>query len=415
MHMPTAPSIPSLSQSFGYEQRYDGKLVRHTPKVVRHSGVGDDTTGPGEYNALEGIKKLDKHISTDFGKTKVGKQLVRMFDDQIKTKANIPGPGYYGDLDADTHRDAFNASAVFSSCTTRELSGMKILVDNVPGPGSYQRNGDTFRITNIPEHLQFFGSTSARFTTLMSDSPACGPGSYEVYPRLLVAETSKKSRRQAFLDPRLSRFEDQRTRNVTPAPGAYYNANGGRNTNCKSISFGKSAERFSNKSFYGLKSKPEDAFENLMNKQNQEKKLVDLQKRFVANRKARRLASSSFVSKSDRFQGQVREDGPCPGDYEVGLSWEASGARRSFQSAIKRFERSESPRHVGITQTENTVPSATRAASFATEPRFSCSASLKGTPGPGHYNSRTVVDSWHKPTHNVTIATEMELARRHDL
>lgn len=86
------------------------------------------------------------------------------------------------------------------------------------------------------------------------------------------------------------------------------------------ISFGKSAERFSNKSFYGLKSKPEDAFENLMNKQNQEKKLVDLQKRFVANRKARRLASSSFVSKSDRFQGQVREDGPCPGDYEVGCS-----------------------------------------------------------------------------------------------
>lgn len=44
-------------------------------------------------------------------------------------------------------------------------------------------------------------------------------------------------------------------------------------------------------------------------------------------------------------------------------------------------------------------------------PNDNDSYSINMYQGPGHYNSRTVVDSWHKPTHNVTIATEMELAR----
>lgn len=30
--------------------------------------------------------------------------------------------------------------------------------------------------------------------------------------------------------------------------------------------------------------------------------------------------------------------------------------------------------------------------------------------GPGHYNTETVESDWNRPTYNITIATEMELA-----
>lgn len=69
--LPTAPSIPTLSQSFGYEQSTYGKLVRHQPAAMGHTGRGDDTSGPGEYDPLRGLKSVNKSRSTDFSKSKV--------------------------------------------------------------------------------------------------------------------------------------------------------------------------------------------------------------------------------------------------------------------------------------------------------------------------------------------------------
>ena len=93
-------------------------------------------------------------------------QLVRMFDDQIKRKVDIPGPGYYDHSTADAYRHGCNASAAFNSSMTRELNGSRTFVFDVPGPGSYDRDSGAFRISKKPEHLQFFGSTSDRFTTI---------------------------------------------------------------------------------------------------------------------------------------------------------------------------------------------------------------------------------------------------------
>lgn len=38
---------------------------------------------------------------------------------------------------------------------------------------------------------------------------------------------------------------------------------------------------------------------------------------------------------------------------------------------------------------------------------------LLTTQGPGHYNTDTVESDWNRPTHNISIATEMELAMLH--
>lgn len=69
--LPTAPSIPTQSQSFGYEQGPYGKLVRHEPATVGHTGKGSDTLGPGEYDPLRDLKRIHKTRAADFSKGKV--------------------------------------------------------------------------------------------------------------------------------------------------------------------------------------------------------------------------------------------------------------------------------------------------------------------------------------------------------
>lgn len=73
--LPTAPSIPVAAQSFGYEQGAYGKLVRHEPEKVGHTGRGDDTLGPGEYDPLRGLHSVNKSRTTDFSKGKVRTEL----------------------------------------------------------------------------------------------------------------------------------------------------------------------------------------------------------------------------------------------------------------------------------------------------------------------------------------------------
>lgn len=161
--LPTAPSIPTVSQSFGYEQGAYGKLIRHEPAKVGHTGCGNDTLGPGEYEPMRGIKSINKTRTTDFSKGKV----TRIMENEVRSKAEVPGPGEYKNTgDATVLKDPARTSAVFKSALTREQAAPTTATKNVPGPGAYhpdQTHG--FATETKPEHLQFFGSTSTRFET----------------------------------------------------------------------------------------------------------------------------------------------------------------------------------------------------------------------------------------------------------
>mmetsp|Transcript_7454 Transcript_7454/g.5671 ORF Transcript_7454/g.5671 Transcript_7454/m.5671 type:complete len:94 (+) Transcript_7454:824-1105(+) len=50
-----------------------------------------------------------------------------------------------------------------------------------PGPGSYfQPHSSTFNVKSVPERLQFFGSTVARFYDNKKGVNSLGPGTYAV-------------------------------------------------------------------------------------------------------------------------------------------------------------------------------------------------------------------------------------------
>jgi hypothetical protein len=159
--LPTAPSIPTVSQSFGYEQGAYGKLVRHEPAKVGHSGCGSDTLGPGEYEPMRGLKSINKPRTTDVSKGKV----TRFIEHEVRAKAEVPGPGEYKSTgDATALKDPARISAVFKSVLTREQAAPPTTTKNVPGPGAYHPNQSTgFAADTKPEHLQFFGSTATRF------------------------------------------------------------------------------------------------------------------------------------------------------------------------------------------------------------------------------------------------------------
>ncbi|KAF1323593.1 Poly polymerase catalytic domain containing protein, partial [Globisporangium splendens] len=157
-----APSIPTVAQSCGYEQGAYGKLVRHQPATVGHTGRGDDTSGPGEYDPLRGLKSVNKSRATDFSMGKV----TRIFEQEIKAKAALPGPGEYKDeREASASKDAMRASSVFKSSITRDKAMLESSKNKVPGPGAYDNTAKMFSSEAKPDHLQFFGSTVTRFET----------------------------------------------------------------------------------------------------------------------------------------------------------------------------------------------------------------------------------------------------------
>lgn len=47
--LPTAPSIPVPTQSFGYDENLNGELVQRLPPKEIYSGTNKDTVGPAYY------------------------------------------------------------------------------------------------------------------------------------------------------------------------------------------------------------------------------------------------------------------------------------------------------------------------------------------------------------------------------
>lgn len=138
--------------------------MRHEPATVGHTGRGTDTLGPGEYDPLRGLKSINKPRATDFSKTKV----TRIFEQEVKAKEAVPGPGQYEQDSLGAAPGGTGASAVFKSSITRETASAvgtgTNSKDPVPGPGAYHSNqASAFVKESKPENLQFFGSTSTRF------------------------------------------------------------------------------------------------------------------------------------------------------------------------------------------------------------------------------------------------------------
>jgi hypothetical protein len=92
-----------------------------------------------------------------------------------------------------------------------------------PGPGSYfnPKQSTTFKVKDVPERLQFFGSTVERFNANASKviPSNIGPGSYSVATSATAA--SKKMRNTNYVPFQSSnqRFQEKQQQVEIPGPG----------------------------------------------------------------------------------------------------------------------------------------------------------------------------------------------------
>ncbi|KAE8895995.1 hypothetical protein PF005_g10056 [Phytophthora fragariae] len=418
--LPTAPSIPTVSQSFGYEQGAYGKLVRHEPAKVGHTGCGNDTLGPGEYEPMRGLKNLNKTRTTDFSKGKV----TRFIENEVRSKAEVPGPGEYKNTgDTTALKDPARINAVFKSALTREQAAPTATTKNVPGPGAYHPNQTHgFAAETKPEHLQFFGSTSNRFEGSQRDALVPGPGAYYYPPSGNTQQPrSVPSRKKAPFCSKKERFEGPSDRDQSlAAPGSYEIPSAVSKVLSKVTSrvtnFGSTTRRFDT-----ISSGVQYSRESLESQLEREMKAQESERQQQGKPTKKRQqpkASSMFASSTNRPHQMQKATGPSPGDYEIQRSWNASGAQGAFKSGIDRMKDKPSPTVFvpgpGSYSTQRLEQKPLHKARpnvfYAAEPRFKDQRSKAPVLGPGQYNTETVESDWNRPTHNISIATEMELA-----
>ncbi|ETV69673.1 hypothetical protein, variant 1 [Aphanomyces astaci] len=324
VRVPTAPSIPNVAQSFGYEEGPKGQMILQHPTRTGHSGCANDVSGPGEYDPLTAIHRLACTRATSFAKSKTSR-------DQKPKAASAPGPGFYHPEDHDHH--AAVQSAVFKSTLTRERATnpmtRRTASSAVPGPGSYNAAATPLgQNAKKPEHLQFFGSTTSRFDAVKkwgSSSPCPSststPFKSQSHHRNQhnIGFTSTNKR---FVDTSLAREM------CDVGPGTYH-ASGlveelQHRVSGRTGVFGSTTKRFESPMPASVLQSVLESSPPRPSNQQDDKGGVPVK-------------SSAFASATSRFQNPATKDAvPCPGDYEVAMTWDKPGGKAVFASHLDR-------------------------------------------------------------------------------
>lgn len=162
---PTAPSIPTKFQSFGYEEDDVGKLKPQSALNPGFSGGRFDSVGPGDYDPKP------------FTKAKVISNFAKGSERIVGQRpSSNPGPGYYnhkssfesleGEDDGNFYMKMAQAhkKSLSSFVSTTQRVPIEGKVDpHEPGPMSYHipRNGVEIKKKDV--RIQCFDSTVTRF------------------------------------------------------------------------------------------------------------------------------------------------------------------------------------------------------------------------------------------------------------
>lgn len=188
----SAPSIPVVHQSFGYEEDDRGHLIRQPAPSDFMTGTSFDSAGPGHYT--RDLNDSDPSVNLS------GKKAARAMSfggfaarkPVVDERSNNPGPGSYVPVRV---RRPVKMSASFRSTGRRLVASSSANSADLdlgsdkatPGPGFYDSHiaKQAIKTETKRYDLQFFGSTGARFGSAHHEALLArsvpGPGMYQLH------------------------------------------------------------------------------------------------------------------------------------------------------------------------------------------------------------------------------------------
>uniref|UniRef100_A0A4W3ICG9 Sperm-tail PG-rich repeat-containing protein 2 n=1 Tax=Callorhinchus milii TaxID=7868 RepID=A0A4W3ICG9_CALMI len=406
-HMPTAPSIPSSNQSYGYEETKVGILCRKPPPAR------DLTLGPAFYypQFLE-AQSTRKYKGVQFGKSTSKRE-------GFKIRPG-PGPGAY-DIDGEKQFQCENLNLkneepprceVFIPRYLESVMEEEIKKD-FPGPGKYeirrQFDDSTCPPCGIVCGQPPFLSQTKRFEAVKSITPA--PGAYND-PRTALQSLKRLSGKQnSPFGLTAARFVPDFRSMSEPGPASY---------NISHYSLARSAlkKAFEFSSIRGGFGSSAPRMHSLLTKQDlvipgpAHYQVKDKKEEAFKSRH-----SSSFASVSDRLPLHNKQllDIPSPGAYDVhGAFDRMQGRGPCFLEDTKCASfMSTEPRELKIGLGSQGIPGPNvyypevkikpkLGLISSIQPRFK--DIVQSTPGPGAYKlSSSVMDTVLKGTFNATL------------
>jgi hypothetical protein len=282
--LPSAPSIPSASQGYGYDETAAGELVLHKgPQVT--SGTAQDSVGPGHYTPLARLAAAGPGWSKSTSKRH-----------SFVARHAGPGPGAYAPRSlVPSYKTKPSAAFVSSSKRATEIYAEDEAEDGVPGPGKYATQS-CFTPSPVRKNGKNFGSCSERFKAVTPEPAHLGPGCYEVPTENFRVRNGESKAPFASKDLRFQQAVD-----LSPGPGAYVKMDVQRRVWGKQGAFGGTEKRFYSATTNSLPGPGSYAIE----------------RRVGVHNSASHKGHSVFVSKSKRIGSAGLAESPAPGSYEV--------------------------------------------------------------------------------------------------
>jgi len=437
VRVPTAPSIPTRAQSYGYEEGDTGELVQQVPKDKGFSGKADDLPGPGHYQP----KFIEKHShAVTFGKGAPRDTIVP------RTRASLDDPPSPS-LQQEYHRRVRHlppapprpsAAFVAKKTVPRVASGGAIGGIGVgaeggqrprPGPGEYTMPSSLNIAKKRPKELQFFGSTSRRF----ADPPGSAAARLQSTATYSLASDFDMKRKPQSRHPGLvsktQRFMDPADAADTPVgPGQYtvptfVDEMKRQMTRTGSAShFGSTAKRFQKFSSFetpgpgGSASAPDlhgsliakGSFDHHTPSRASKAKSSGGTRKGVLGKDFGR-ASNKPVNPQPKIVLKPNNT-PPPGAYDTSIKWKKSQGVMRFNSGGQRFPDPRQETDVG--PGEYKMPACIQLQK-GKKTKVMVSSGQRSTlgvpsegPGPGSYDTQLAYGNMLRPTFNIAIAEQ---------
>lgn len=425
---PSAPSIPTKFQAFGYEEDDEGRLRPQGAVGAGFTGQRWDSVGPGDYDP----RPMERpKVVTNFSK---GTERV-----VGQRPSSNPGPGYYNFKSSfesleDQLEDDGNFYMKMAQAHKKQLSSFVSTTNRVPiegkvdplepGPQSYNVPRTGVEIKKKDVRIQCFDSTVTRFVdpTPKSQRIKTHPGSYTPLTsdfdknRLKILRRKRMAARSGWAQNVSFQCSEERffrpePETLGPPPTAYQPYTGVGEAkireNHRSGPFGSTLKRFTYTGDHPPTYRTQEQEEAFRVYADEPKERKSAEPRRYPPVKPSRV----FVSNQQRFEANKDiQFTPAPGTYEIRESWTGAGkgvvpmkekqSRSVIPLEVKRPGPGDYQVGTSLDYNDDKLRGVNRRAAMGgTEKRF-ISEPVSAAPPPGTYNPKM---NLIKPTHNVYL------------